>query len=500
MPNFQFPASELDRPGRALSLLGGFWAHVYADGGTVRAVSAARADLHRRAFGMLDETYACISRLTVPVFRVEPWFRWILRRSEQGQRQRRYGHGGLFGEAGLYGDKAGEKWVWPAPPGLVACPCVSSRLDSNGLVWVHGIDYTLEEDVLIFRADPLAAGFAVADDGQDAEAAVWFYRPSFDRQTVYRQHGYAVGAALASSERAKDVTNAIYDAIIEGTTPRAVEELVAAAVDAPLAISDGEVVERIFADSYALWVVTDQQAYRCGPNAAAVVAVGDTLSAGQAVCDAFDFSTFRRGISPAALAALAVGRGLLAEGYLADLVFRDEEVPLIVEFDAEGYTKVSFKVHGLAVDAAKFWADVHAKGRQAGQTLANLLDARPNPVGQPTAMALPKTINPLGFLIANVLQCNAGLVRLRPGSYGPFAEPSALRFLRKVVPPHNVLIVLTELRVNEAPIRMEAAGTEVHPGYDEDVNVFLGVRVTETVAVGLVTERVTVTERGESCA
>lgn len=73
--------------------------------------------------------------------------------------------------------------------------------------------------------------------------------------------------------------------------------------------------------------------------------------------------------------------------------------------------------------------------RQAGGALAHLLDRRPNGPGEPLAH-LPATINPLEFLIANVLRNNAYLVRIKASSLrrrklGLYN----MRHLRRLLPP-----------------------------------------------------------------
>ncbi len=143
---------------------------------------------------------------------------------------------------------------------------------------------------------------------------------------------------------------------------------------------------------------------------------------------------------------LAVGPGMLLPGYAGDLVFANKTVPLQVTADGAGRTRVSWEISGFAADVTRFWDAVHANGVARGQTLANLLDIRPHPVGEPTAASLPATINPLGFLIANFLRSNCFLIRIDAAALtvnGLTMQP--LQLLRRIVPPHTMMIILIEL-------------------------------------------------------
>lgn len=102
-------------------------------------------------------------------------------------------------------------------------------------------------------------------------------------------------------------------------------------------------------------------------------------------------------------------------------------------------------------------------------TLAHLLDRRNNPDGEPTAVHLPKTINPLRFLVENVLRNNVFVVRIdvtalgqsRLGLYN-------VRHLRQILPPHTAMIVVFELTAKSDRINAETAIREA-------VGVFTGI-------------------------
>jgi len=89
-------------------------------------------------------------------------------------------------------------------------------------------------------------------------------------------------------------------------------------------------------------------------------------------------------------------------------------------------------------------------------TLAHMLDKRKQPSGEPTASNLPATINPLRFLIENVLRNNVFVIRIdvpalgqnRLGLYN-------IRHLRQVIPPQTAMIVIFELAAKAERINAE---------------------------------------------
>jgi hypothetical protein len=146
---------------------------------------------------------------------------------------------------------------------------------------------------------------------------------------------------------------------------------------------------------------------------------------------------------------------------------------LIVAANVDGYTKVSWQLGGFPYDVEKFWTDVHTAGVARTQTLAMLLDVRETPVGQPTAASLPATINPLQFLADNLLRNNAYIVKVRPGSVLARRLPYVpVDQLRKIQPPHTLMLLIVELGYQDQPILMENPGTEIAPGYVEEFRGF----------------------------
>lgn len=494
--SYVFPASELDQPARLLEVVGSFWTTLYTGNYLVQSTLHARAQLDAQAHLDLLELLASMSRFNVPVFHTD---NWVLVTLAESERNRTDANLAQYDGSITYSDAFQARYgvplptayhCWKLPQGLLDIKMLLNRITASSLTWVEGVDYFVVGNVIFFRENPFDNDFVpkreVFEGSQviDREASLWAYRGKWDWGTVYKQFGYVIGARVKSSQAYKDFVNAMFDGMVEGTTQRAVEAALSAICDVPLVREVEETVEHILRDRKALWIVTDKHAYPFSLESTPTVAVGDTVRVGQSLTDALTFYEFNRGQVPDEdeIRALAVGKGFLAAGYYQDLVFENKTVPLAVETVEDGYTRVSFEVKGSPGDVEKFWDDVHARGVAAGNTLAMLLDRRTNKVGQPTAMALPKTVNPLGFLCQNVFRNNLAVVKVRTHLFGPNAlGMHNARLLRKLVPPHTALIVLAQLAVRGDEIIMEGPGDEEHAGYEEDVAVFLGASISEEI-------------------
>ncbi len=483
--------TDFDNPDKLLAVVGSFWRNVYEGNDLVASVLHARAQLDAQAHLDLLGLVASISRFTVPVFHTRNWtFLRLLESKKDATEVPRYGAAGDYAEgtAAAYGSPAaGDLHAWALPAGFEGATVVLNRITDASLTLTQGVDFTVGDGVIRFRADPFADDRVAKrdviehDTVVDREAGLWAYRGVWDWDTVYRQFGYAVGLRLKSSEGYKALVNAVFDSLVRGTTVESVEAAFSAVCDVPLA-RGYELVEEVWRDDRHLWVATDANCYRFGRTATPTVAAGDRVISGQPLTAGLRFVELNRGDPGDALRAVACGPGLLAAGFHGDLMFEDKEVPLVVTEEA-GVTRVSWELVGFPGDVAAFFDRVHAAGVAAGKTLAQLLDTRPEGArdSQPPPAALPETINPLRFLCANVLRNNAFAVRLRPAEFGPAALGlgALAQVLRRIVPPQTLCLVVAELSVTGDAVTMGAAGTDREAGGVETVSGFTGASVSD---------------------
>jgi len=294
----------------------------------------------------------------------------------------------------------------------------------------------------------------------------------------------------------------------------------------PVSAEPTETVEVVDYDSRGLLVVTDKTVYRFNSDAVAAVSIGQVISAGTALVRGIDIKEFFVGntyapnfvgdaplvvgrppqpllvdnaferpdagnntaviLDPVTtscqnarreLTALALDSGYLSACFYGDLVFENATVPLEVITDhPTRYTYVRFKLGGVPADVDQFFDEIHARGIEAARapkpicagiprrqgTLAHLLDSRVQPDNEPTAATLPGTINPLQFLVENVLRNNVFVVRILVSALGQNSIGLYnIRHLRQLLPPQTGMIIVFELSAGTDTVNAENSITEV---------------------------------------
>lgn len=483
----EFP-TELDDAERLLSLLGSNWSESYRGREQVATYLLGVAREEQQKEQQLREAVDCLSRERVPLYRTDLWYPLTLKESERNRTDASlpvYGEGHRYGQASpplhYHQAVAGAASVFPAPAELVQAPLLCNRQTDPSRVLVHGLDFMLEpkRQRLVLRANPfddpqLPSRTIHRDDGStDRELLLWVFRGQFAAPYLAQHWGYLLGLDdLPASENLKAFVNALLDAAVRGAAELHFRKALAALVDAPVALAEGEVVQQLARDGRHLLVLTDQHAYRCHPDATAVVAVGDVLHEGDFLDDTLTLHQFQRGQVPPQLRGVELGRGWLAAGYLGGLSFANQDVPLVVESDGV-YTKLSWELGGWEGDVRRFFDQLHARGLANPPTLAQLLDQRAQPSGEPAAANLPATINPLAFVAANVLRNHAFVVQLRAHQQGPAALPLPLvRLLRRLLPPQTGMLLVTELAGAGEAVTMDGPGDDQGPGFAENPTVY----------------------------
>lgn len=497
---YVYPQGVYDTASNLLGAMGTFWSQVYAHRDQVESFVLGKALVESQTQLDTMELIASLSRFTVPIYHRDNWYALTLRESERNDAQTallKYDAAGLTYDATRRYDVPENRTAhaFPAPPDLADVRMIFNRFTSPSIGWTSGADFVLDGNALVLRINPFTDDRVtkrpVYRDGVivDQECVLWLFRGAFDYQTVYRQFGYILGTRLKSSAGYRDLMNTVLDAIIGGTTRKQIVAAFSAITGIPTVREDEETVEDIARDHTYRLIITDKHVYRFEASAMPTVAVGDVVHAGDTLVDALQFFEFNRGITPAELKGLAIGRGLLASCFLGDLVFANQEVPLeVITNDPSGCTKLQFSLGGIPTDVAKFFDELHQRGVAAAApvdacydgpvvrhrdsegvavdlrlgTLAHYLDRRPVKEGEPAAGNLPTTINPLQFLVSNVLRNNAFVVRIRVSHLGPEGLGlQNVRLLRKITPPHTAMIVVVELTATPESVTVDRVTEQI---------------------------------------
>ena len=519
MAVYRYPQNDFDNPELLLNLLGSFWATTYQGNALVEELAGVTGQMAQQTYLQLLELVNSISRFNVPIYHQDNWYALTVRESElntdasllaryQTPTSLRYQANTDLSYTSVVPGSA--VFTVTTPDGLVQVPLIFNRLTSPTVELVHGIDYWLEDTVIAFRDNPFTNPLIAKRDilnrtGAivDRELVLWIYRGQWDWHTIYEQFGYALRLRLKSSAGYRQFINAIFDAFVAGTSVRTQQLALSAAFGVPLVVEAHEMVEVVQTDAQFLQIITDQHVYQFPKTTQALVAPGDVVHAGEPLTDLFQIFEFNRGarLAPTDVAAITAGPGVLAWGYWGELTFENIETPVVVELNVDGFTKVSWQLGGFPFDVEKFWDDIHAAGVAQGQTLAMRMDTRETPSQQPTADWLPATVNPLQFLVDNLLRHHAYVVKVRPGS----TRINPLEFipaeqLRKIQPPHTLMLLIVELAYADAPVIMENPGTTTAPGYEESLHGFACMVTADSMDPDVyVSERVRTSLIGGRC-
>ena len=355
--------------------------------------------------------------------------------------------------------------------------------------------------------------------GTDEEITLWGFCGRYDYNYVFEQFAYVVSLHLKTSQGYKDLMNAITTGLIDGgMTSKTLDAAIASICGIPVTVDPHEIVEVVQYDNHGLFIATDRNIYRFGYRAAPLVSVGQGLPAGTYLVRGFDVSEFYTGnnyipadntqqvicqavnttllettesadlttesdddivlnfetltcrLARQDISALALDSGFLAACFYGDLVFENKNVPLEINTaHPSGFTFVKFGLGGLPADVEHFFNELHIRGVQFAQqppnpchpgrrqgTLAQMLDSRAQSETQPTAAHLPRTINPLKFLVENVLRNNVFVVRIFIPALGQnHLGLYNIRHLRQLIPPQTAMIVVFELVVDLDTINAE---------------------------------------------
>lgn len=469
MVEAQYPTYDWEDGRTLLNAVGSFWAQIFADSFRLRREFDAAGEVFLQTQMDFLEAVAAVSRFEVPVFHRKRWHLIVLKRSDLLEERRvlAYGEGAVYGpqptdgRVFTYGEPAFLRFIYDIAGENLADvnAFVTNRLMDPSVVLTKGIEFDIDRDTgtVRFDQDPfdneLFAHRPVYGENNevvDEEIALWFFMGDFDFEYVYDHFGYALQVARGqSSEFYKAFINAYWNMFTRTATIRDVRSLLFAVMGIPSVIENVETVEFIETTSGKLQIITDQHVYKFQPSATAVVSVGDVVEVGDELVDAvriIELSSENR--DTATVPALSLGEDFLSGGFFSQLVFENRTVTLDYQgIDGDGKAIVQFEVGGFPGDVDLFWELVHERGKDMGATLAELLDLRdpPVPAIQPQPQNLPPTVNPMEFVIDNLLKNNLFIIRLKLADADPEAAGMEFfRVLRAAIMPHTTFIVFVE--------------------------------------------------------
>ncbi len=432
--------STLLNPDQLFFQLGTFWQAYLADRDLLRTHQWGKLQLHADAYLRAVELAAANSIEQVTPFCARQWRLIRLLESEltDAPNRIRFGSGQSFGDGTLYGQLRAQSYVWVVPSDVKSIGLLVDHVISPTHVFdVSNCTFDAERGELRFARNP----FTFLDvlpvyDGAgtliDRQVLLWTRNVGEDKETPYLRYGAILGIHGKSSADYVAILQSCWRMLVLGPSVAEFTKGLLASVGLPW-VEGGEVVERIASDSTGQAIITDKHVYRVHSGATVLVSVGDPLEAGDLLVDTVQVLEFGTGVAHdyTPLLGLAAGPELL-NTVKAPVVFPNVETAWeVVETD-----DVRFTLYGASEDISGFWEAVRATGVEQGTTLAELLGLN--------APGLVKPVNPLKFVVENLLGANLLVVLVKPEHFLAF-EPGFLVRIRTLLPAGTLLMVQTVL-------------------------------------------------------
>lgn len=449
-----------------MSNLGSFWTEVFSNDGEIYDYVRGINSMNDQTFLDAADAIATVSRFEIPVFRTKLWSRMVVAVSELVLTNR------IFYELGedfdLGGDstltlgkqKQSNVWLVDLPANIATIANIVDRPISPTVVLTYGVDFGVDVETgkIAFYKDPTTLGLqsTVKDvNGVPTQALTfWLFNSREDLKYIYKQFGFVVSMyASQSSEHFKTLVNAVFDNLLRSSNSMSFRIALASLCGIQVVQRPVEIVELINTEHDRLQIITDYAVYDFNPNATASVSVGDEVHAGDVLVDSIQFYENENAVN-APITSLALDPELFNLGLKGNLLFSNQSLSTTYTTDNSGFAIVEFPIGGSSTDVDKFWTNANTVGKATGNSVAQAIRLDSNS-GQPNSNQIPSTINPMQFLINNVLKANLTLIVLKVSELSFISGFGSLVLLRRFVPPHVALFICNEISAeidyNEVP-------------------------------------------------
>lgn len=473
----QLPENYAENAGVILrSWLSSFWRKVHEGDDLVRGLQEIRGVRLAQMYLDMLEVLKLQDRNGAPVFHRELWFPIVIRRSTRDRSQENlleigsndmeigpqpegsiYGEGTVLkmGKLGAY-----DKYVTYPVDGSSGIKSIVTSVTDNILnpkmVLESGVDFVFRNSTIIFpkESDPFAEGssfdvYDVPNDESDdpadidAETVLWASDVLIDRNYIANHVSYAMGVSAPSTDVAKRIVNAAWDAVTGGPTPENVRKLMAAMLNIPVVQNDEETVIEISRDEDGVQKVrTDKMTYSVCPTAKlrAKVSSGARLCKGELLDESLRIYPFLADPNPAKVETLT-GFSVPLEQDIPSVVLDSAMIRAKTEFGVyalwgeqpKKYDPVTnkpyFDIGGSEDDVKAFWNDVWS--RTDADTLEEIMG--------------PGPISPAKFFLRNLVGANTMFVvvdRDQLDDVSLMREPMFFDMLSRVVPSATRLFLV----------------------------------------------------------
>lgn len=214
---------------------------------------------------------------------------------------------------------------------------------------------------------------------------------------------------------------------------------VAQVFDAP-AFTTASTVRAVITIGVRYVVATDAEMFYLHTGNTPAVVIGQSVGVGTPVGTAWQLAR----VGPRAPTTdVALPVGLLPSGALGTVVWPNTLVATTVD-TVGGRTRVRWPLGGSSADVNLVWTTQQNEALAGRTSIAQMLDIRVSPVGEPTAANIPALINPATFMATKVMRGGAYVVWTNSAGFGPDAASTVTRgqLLANAAPPGYGVIEL----------------------------------------------------------
>ncbi len=186
-------------------------------------------------------------------------------------------------------------------------------------------------------------------------------------------------------------------------------------------------------------VVTEHEVLTLPAGVTASVGVGDAVTTGDSVGEGWRL--IRLGPGDITEPYIALPADKLVGGLTGDLVWHNTPTNTVVD-TVSGKTRIRWAVGGTSGNVTDFWTAVHARAISGHVSLAEGMDKRVTPFGQPSASDLPLVVNPAN-IICRSMAGNVFIIDVDSSKFGPNAitdRQQRLNIIKRSMTPSTGVI------------------------------------------------------------
>lgn len=261
-------------------LLGAFWHSYYDSSEQVKSLVLSVVELQKQIAQESIELENALSRHTVDPFRKVLWYPVKVRKSQMEADSIRYAvydADTVYGDGTLYGSEVGRVFTITVPSEIKTAEAAVNQILEPGFIIENP---EIRSGKLILGVNPFDGSdfyvtevYDIQGNVVDHEALIWLKNCEVDRDDIYNLFGYILGIKLPSSERYRDLVNAIMDSLVNGPSEGTLIKAVSAVTGIPVVRNDSETVISVSGNT----ITTDQQVYKFSDSDIITASPGDIL-------------------------------------------------------------------------------------------------------------------------------------------------------------------------------------------------------------------------------